>query len=135
MIFLTGGCSHTDSFDPKPALATLAEKDELLLPSPWQAKQRGESGIWTTELFPNISGRIDDIALIRSMHGDHNNHTSATLGMHTGSVIDPRPSLGAWVNYGLGTINPNLPGHIVLAAEPPYSGSMAWDSHFLPAQY
>jgi len=131
MIFLPGGCSHLDSFDPKPKLGN--KRKELI--SPWEIKPRGKNGTLTTELFPEISSCIDDITLIRSMHGDHNNHTAATLGMHTGSITAPRPSLGSWVSYGLGTENANLPGHIVLAKEPPYSGSLAWDSNFLPAQH
>lgn len=137
MIFLPGGCSHVDSFDPKPELRKAAEKGgkRRWMPSPWEIKPRGESGTLTTDLFPEISTHIDDITLIRSMHGDHNNHTAATLGMHTGSVTSPRPSLGAWVSYALGTKNANLPGHIVLAKEPPYSGTLAWDSNFLPAQH
>lgn len=137
MIFLPGGCSHVDSFDPKPKLHLMGRKGSKrnYMASPWDIKPRGKSGTLTTDLFPQISSRIDDITLIRSMHGDHNNHTAATLGMHTGSVTAPRPSLGAWVSYALGTQNSNLPGHIVLAKEPPYSGSLAWDSNFLPAQH
>ena len=131
MIFLPGGCSHVDSFDPKPSLG----KGERELASPWEIKARGENGTLTTDLFPRISSCIDDLTLIRSMHGDHNNHTAATLGMHTGSVTAPRPSLGSWVSYALGTENPNLPSHLVLAKEPPYSGPQAWDSNFLPAQH
>ncbi|WP_411846466.1 DUF1501 domain-containing protein [Roseibacillus persicicus] len=132
MIFLSGGVSHVDSFDPKPDLDKLEGK---YLPSPWEASRKGKNGTLTTDLFPEVSNCIDDITLIRSMHGDHNNHTAATLGMHTGSVTSPRPSLGSWISYALGTSNPNLPGHIVLSKEPSYAGSLAWDSNFLPANH
>ncbi len=131
MIFLPGGCSHVDSFDPKVALG----RGDKQLKSPWAMKRRGKSGLLTTELFPCIGKSADELCLIRSMHGDHSNHTAATLGMHTGSVSAPRPSLGSWISYALGTENPRLPSHMVLAKEPPYSGSLVWDSNFLPAEH
>ena len=89
MIFLNGGLSHVDSFDPKPALErdhgkTVSGKTKLLR-SPWAARPRGESGMVISDLFPHIASCADEIALIRSMHGDHGDHFEATLGMHTGS--------------------------------------------------
>src|SRR5260370_12491938 len=75
---------------------------------------------------------MDDICLIRSMRGDHNDHFQATLGIHTGSVTFKRPSLGSWASYGLGTVNQNLPSFVVLAPQLPYAGSQIWSSDFLP---
>lgn len=131
MFFLTGGASHVDSFDPKPDL----QAEARYMPSPWKIHQWGESGLAATELFPHISSQIDDLCLIRSMHGDHGCHFQATLGMHTGSVTVPMPSLGSWVSYALGSENPNLPSHIVIADEAPYAGSLVWDANFLPAYH
>lgn len=132
MIFLPGGCSHVDSFDPKPDLGVRGGREDDL-PTPWMIRPRGGSGTLATDLFPQLADRVDELCLIRSMHGDHNNHTAATMGMHTGSVSAARPSLGAWVSYALGTLNPNLPSHVVLASKPPYGGSLVWDANFLPA--
>jgi len=78
---------------------------------------------------------MDEICLIRSMHGDHNDHFQATMGVHTGSDTFKRPSIGAWVCYGLGTLNQNLPGYVVLAPQMPYAGSQVWSSDFLPGAY
>ena len=78
---------------------------------------------------------VDDLCIIRSMHGDHNDHFQATLGIHTGSVTFQRPSVGSWVTYGLGTENQNLPCYVVLAPQMPYCGSQVWSSDFLPGVY
>ncbi|HEV2688888.1 MAG TPA: DUF1501 domain-containing protein [Bryobacteraceae bacterium] len=108
-IYLSGGMSHVDSFDPKPKLAEYqrdgktAENNRKLLGSPWASKPRGQSGLEITDLFPNIAECADDLCLVRTMHGDNNDHFQATLGIHTGSVTFKRPSLGSWVTYGLGT--------------------------------
>lgn len=133
MFFLSGGMSHLDSFDPKPASSF--EGKGNLMPPRWAHRPRGQSGLEITDLFPKIAERADDLCLVRSMHGDHNCHYQATLGMHTGSVTFPRPSIGAWVSYGLGTENPNLPSHVVIADEAPYGGALVWDANFLPAYH
>ncbi len=148
-LFMSGGVSHVDSFDPKPRLAadhgkkvTLdhpetrnrAGYEALYLKRPgWSASRKGQSGIETTDLFPCIGNQVDDIALIRSMHTSHSNHYNATLGMHTGSFAFARPSIGSWVSYGLGTMNRNLPAFMVLAPQMPYAGTQVWASDFLPA--
>src|SRR5438477_3560464 len=140
-IYLSGGLSHVDSFDPKPKLAEYqrdgktAENNRKLLGSPWDSKPRGESGIEITDLFPHIAEKADDLCVIRSMRGDHNDHFQATLGVHTGSVSFKRPSVGSWVTYGLGTENQNLPSYVVLAPEMPCAGSQIWSSDFLPGVY
>src|SRR5205814_9911776 len=89
-------------------------------------------GTEVSDLFPHIRECMDDICLIRSMRGDHNDHFQATLGIHTGSVTVARPSVGSWVSYGLGTVNQNLPSFVVLAPHLPYAGSQVWASDFLP---
>lgn len=138
MFFLTGGMSHMDSFDPKPELAKRhGEKfgRGALTASPWAHAPRGKSGIETTDLFPHINGVVDDLCILRSMTGDQNDHFEATLHMHTGSQGSALPGLGAWVSYGLGTENPNLPSHVVFCKDKPYAGSQVWDSNFLPAYH
>jgi hypothetical protein len=140
-IYLSGGASHVDSFDPKPKLAEYqrdgktGENNRKMLGSPWAAKPHGQSGIEVTDLFPNIAECVDDLCIVRSMRGDHNDHFQATLGIHTGSVTFKRPSVGSWVTYGLGTENQNLPCFVVLAPEMPYAGSQIWSSDFLPGVY
>jgi hypothetical protein len=138
-IYLPGGFSHVDSFDYKPKLIDDAKNGRLyqgkrtLLAPYWEFKPRGKSGAMISELFPHIAECADDICLINSMHGDHNDHFQATLGIHTGSVTFKRPSIGSWVSYGLGTENQNLPSFVVLAPLLPYTGAQVWDSDFLPA--
>jgi hypothetical protein len=140
-IYLPGGASHVDSFDYKPKLIDDAKNGRLfdgkrtLLPPLWEFKPRGKSGIMTSDLFPHIGDSIDDICLINSMRGDHNDHFQATMGIHSGSVTFKRPSIGSWVSYGLGTENQNLPAFVVLAPQLPYAGGQVWDSDFLPGVY
>ena len=98
----------------------------------WDFKPGGKCGTEVSDLFPYVRECMDDICVIRSMHGDHNDHFQATLGMHTGSVTFARPSIGSWVSYGLGTENQNLPSFVVLAPQLPYAGSQVWSSDFLP---
>src|SRR5262252_8873285 len=137
-IYLPGGVSHVDSFDYKPKLIDDAKNGRLyegkrtLLTPLWEFKPRGKSGIMTSDLFPHIGDSMDDICVINSMRGDHNDHFQATMGIHTGSVTFKRPSLGSWVSYGLGTENQNLPSFVVLAPQLPYAGGQVWDSDFLP---
>jgi hypothetical protein len=140
-IYLSGGMSHVDSFDPKPKLAEYQREGKTregggrALGSPWAHRPRGQSGIEVTDLFPHIAERVDDLCVLRGMRGDHNDHFQATLGIHTGSVTFKRPSVGSWVTYGLGTENQNLPCYVVLAPEMPYAGSQVWSSDFLPGVY
>ncbi len=139
MFFLTGGMSHMDSFDPKPELQRRDGKSyrgkDIIVGSPWAAQPRGQSGLEISDLFPHVATMADDLCLIRSMHGDHGDHFEATLHMHTGSKGDALPGIGAWVSYGLGTENTNLPSHMVFAGKKPYAGAQVWDSNFLPAYH
>ncbi|MDZ4784087.1 MAG: DUF1501 domain-containing protein [Planctomycetia bacterium] len=153
VIFLnmSGGVSHVDSFDYKPRLIADHNKPflvpqkmlEAFAPNnrvvekyfkrpQWEFRERGQSGLWMSELFPHIAERADELCLIRSMRNDHADHFQATLGIHTGSVTFARPSIGSWVSYGLGTVNRNLPSFIVLAPQLPYAGGQVWSSDFLP---
>src|SRR5207342_2653178 len=98
----------------------------------WDFKSASKCGTEVSDLFPNVRECMDDVCLIRSMHGDRNDHFQATLGIHTGSVSVARPSVGSWVSYGLGTVNQNLPSFVVLAPELPYAGTQVFSSDFLP---
>jgi len=142
-VFLTGGFSHVDTFDYKPSLRRdhgravpavhLRGTDQLpLLGSPFRFRQQGQAGHWVSEIFPHLAGVADDLCIIRSLHTDIIEHFQAVLAMHTGSSTVPMPSIGAWLSYGLGTRNPNLPAFVVLAEHLPYAGTQNWDSHFLP---
>ncbi|MBK9317043.1 MAG: DUF1501 domain-containing protein [Acidobacteria bacterium] len=138
-IYLPGGFSHVDSFDYKPKLIDDAKNGRLyqgrrtLLAPLWDYKPRGKSGLMISDLFPNIAECADDLCVINSLRGDHNDHFQATLGIHTGSVTFKRPSIGSWVSYGMGTENQNLPSFVALAPQLPYTGGQVWDSDFLPA--
>jgi Protein of unknown function (DUF1501) len=150
-LFMSGGVSHVDSFDPKPRLFADHGKqvvldhpetknrpgyEKLFLKRPgWAFTSRGESGTQVSSLFPHMGNCVDDIALVRSMHTSHSNHYNATLGMHTGSFTFARPSLGAWVSYGLGTENRDLPSFVVIAPKMPYAGTQVWASDFLPGAH
>ncbi|HEV7869132.1 MAG TPA: DUF1501 domain-containing protein [Chthoniobacteraceae bacterium] len=138
-LYMTGGVSHLDTFDPKPRL--IAEGGKAMSDKPgaarllgpgWEFKPGGKAGTPVSDLFPHLRECMDDICLIKSMRGDHNDHFQATLGMHTGSVSFARPSIGSWVSYGLGTENRNLPSFVVLAPELPYAGTQVYSSDFLP---
>ena len=139
VIFLCmqGGPSHVDSFDYKPQLMEDHGKQGKyggsLLKSPWQFKQRGESGLWISDLFPEVALMADELTLIRSMQCDQPVHTGAMTEMHTGTAQFIRPSLGAWTLYGLGTENESLPGFVSLS--PPSGSSRNYSSAFLPAIY
>jgi hypothetical protein len=137
-LFSSGGVSHVDTFDPKPGLMAAA-KDGRKAPNGkpylapfWEFKSESKSGAEVSDLFPQVRKCMDEVCLIRSMHGDHNDHAQATLGVHTGSVTFARPSMGSWVSYGLGTENRNLPSFVVLAPALPYAGAQVWSSDFLP---
>jgi hypothetical protein len=135
-LYMSGGVSHVDSFDPKPKLIADAGKQlndkQFIKPPNWTFKPRGKSGTQISDLFPNIAECADDLCVIRSMRGDHGNHFEATLGIHTGSFTVTRPSIGSWVSYGLGTENQKLPSFVVLAPQMPYAGGQVWGSDFLP---
>lgn len=142
-VFLTGGFSHVDTFDPKPRLSTdhgktvpgptLRESTpKPLLGSPFAFRKCGTSGLPISEIFPRLGQVADDLCVFRSLHTDIVEHFQATLAMHTGSATVPLPSIGAWLSYGLGTYNRNLPSYLVFAEHFPYAGAQVWDSHFLP---
>ncbi len=142
-IFLTGGMSHVDTFDPKPALARdhgkVVDAPHLrgvskhpLKASPFTFKPHGQSGLMVSELFPQLGALADDLCVIRTLHTDIVEHFQAALAMHTGSPTVPLPSIGSWLSYGLGTHNANLPPYVVLCEHLPYGGSQLWDSNFLP---
>ncbi len=135
-LYLSGGVSHVDSFDPKPKLFAEHGKkgpSGFLKAPDWEFQPYGKCGTEVSDLFPRIAECVDDMAVIRSMRGDHANHFEATLGIHTGSVTFARPSIGSWVSYGLGALNQNLPSFVVLAPFLPYAGGQVWASDFLPA--
>lgn len=135
-IFLPGGVSHVDSFDPKPALAARDGEmigENVLMAPRWTAQPRGESGIEVSDLFPHLANSVDELCIVRSCIAQHGNHYEAVLGMHTGSTSFVRPSIGSWVSHALGTENPNLPPFVVIAPHLPYAGEQVWGSDFLPA--
>ncbi len=144
-LFMTGGPSHMDLFDPKPVLRTHAgqrpQSVDLrtermtggLLPSPFEFQRQGQSGIEVSELLPQLGGIIDELCVIRSMYTFNPTHTPARNLIHSGNIAATRPSLGAWISYGLGTENRNLPGFVVLS--PGARGGDLWRSGFLPAEH
>jgi hypothetical protein len=150
-LFMTGGVSHIDTFDPKPLLVKDAGKEvkldhpeirnrpgyeHIYLKRPqWEFRPHGQSGTEVSTLFPHVAQCVDDLALIRSMHTSHSNHYNATLGMHTGSFAFARPSIGSWVSYGLGTENRNLPSFMVIAPAQTYAGTQVYASDFLPGAH
>jgi hypothetical protein len=144
-IFANGGPSHVDTFDPKPILQKFAGKElpgEKLkterptgaaLPSPYKFQKYGQSGIEVSEIFSHVAEHIDDIAVIRSMHADVPNHEPSLMLMNCGEARLPRPSLGSWVTYGLGTENQNLPAFVAMCPGGyPIQESQNWQSGFLP---
>ena len=150
-LFMYGGPSHMDTFDYKPKLNPLdgktidvktfgrgGKKDGGRVVGPkWKFKQYGQSGKWVSSLFPNVATCVDDIAFIHSMTADSPIHGSAMLMMNSGSLISGKPSLGSWVNYGLGSPNENLPGYVVMLDRTggPISGAKNWTSGYMPASY
>ena len=147
-LFMNGGPSHVDTFDPKPALAKWAGKklpmDNLrterptgaAFPSPYRFRKYGQSGIEVSEIFPHVGSCIDDIAVIRSMHADVPNHEPSLLLMNCGAARQIRPSFGSWTTYGLGTENLNLPAFIAMCPGGyPIQESQNWQAGFLPGVY
>ena len=134
-IFAEGGPSHVDTWDPKPELAKYADKtipgnDGLAYPSPFKFTKMGKAGIEVSEVFPKLGECIDDMAIIRSMWTDIPAHDVAQRFMNTGSLQLPKPSVGSWVVYGLGTENQNMPGFITLSGKPEWR-----QASFLPGVY
>ncbi|MEM7383899.1 MAG: DUF1501 domain-containing protein [Verrucomicrobiota bacterium] len=152
-VFLEGGPSHIDLFDPKPLLNKLAgqtlpdsfgkvitpmgEARSPLLQAPRTWKQHGQSGLWVSEWLPHIAQHADDICVIRSCQADGLNHVGSVCQMNTGSTQAGRPSLGSWVHYGLGSDNADLPSFAVLLDNPkmPSGGKRNWGAGFMPATY
>jgi uncharacterized protein DUF1501 len=151
-LFMEGGPSHLDTFDPKPALEKLAGKpmpesfgrpltamgtaSNTIMPTKRTFKQYGQSGIPVSDWLPNIAEHIDDLAIIRSCWADGLNHVGSVCQMNTGSILAGRPSLGAWTTYGLGASNQNLPSYIIMCDDKEVlGGAKNWSSGFLPAVY
>lgn len=146
LLYMTGGVSHVDSFDYKPKLfadhgktltidnwqGNRGEFKRFLKKPDWEFHPGGASGIPVSDLFPHTRAMVDDLCVINSMESDHTNHYEATLEIHTGSFTFARPSLGAWVSYGLGTENQNLPSFLAIAPRAPYAGTQTWGADFLP---
>lgn len=145
--FLNGGPSHVDTFDPKPALQryegkpipqtlTTERKTGAALPSPFRFRKYGQSGIEVSEIFHRTAQHIDDIAVIRSMYAQVPNHEPSLMLMNCGDSVQPRPSVGAWILYGLGVENQNLPGFIAMCPSGyPIKDAENWQSGFLPGAY
>jgi hypothetical protein len=147
-LFMHGGPSQIDTFDHKPLLArdhgkplpfpkprVVSSPTGNLLASPWKFRRHGQSGAWVSELFPEVAGCVDDLCILRSMHGSNSRHGGALLELHTGSDTFIRPSMGSWITYGLGTENQNLPGFITICPSLTHGGVNNWSSAFLPAVY
>src|SRR5947209_15954991 len=148
-LYMDGGPSQMDTFDPKPRLdrehgepikvkthPTQFNNVGNVLRSPWKFRQYGRSGIPVSDLFRNVAGCVDDLAIVRSMVSEFSEHTAANYFMHTGSGLQGRPSHGAWVTYGLGSENQELPGFVVLnGGLIPPGGLDCFTNGFLPASY
>src|SRR3954451_14743567 len=148
-LYMDGGVSAMDSFDPKPLLTkehgqpfkmkvepTQFNNNGNTLGSPWAFKNYGQSGLPVSDLFPHVASCADDLAVIRSMTSNFSEHTGANYFLHTGSGMQGRPSMGAWVGYGLGSESKNLPGFVVLnGGLIPPGGLDNFNSGFLPASY
>jgi Protein of unknown function (DUF1501) len=147
-LFMTGGPSQVDTFDPKPLLdrddgkplpfakpRVQFNSTSNLLKSPWKFQQYGESGLPVSELFPHVAGCVDDLCMIHSVHGTNPAHGGAMMKLHTGSDNFIRPSIGSWISYGLGTDNANLPSFVTICPTLGHGGINNWGSAFLPAAY
>ncbi len=150
-LFMYGGPSHMDTFDYKPDLYPLdgktiavktfgrgGKKNEGRVVGPkWKFKQYGQCGKWVSDLFPNVATCVDDIAFLHSMTADSPIHGSAMLMMNSGRILSGHPCIGSWANYGLGTVNQNLPGFVVMLDHTggPNSGATNWSSGYMPASY
>ena len=155
-LFMEGGPSHVDLFDPKPALAKLDGKpipdsipkpsqtsrgtaNNLLMASKRTWKQYGETGAWVSDLLPNIAKHVDNISFLKGCKTEGSTHVISSLKLHTSALTPGRPSLGAWITYGLGSANPDLPAFVVLptgkGGAGGGNGQVIWSAGFLPATY
>lgn len=143
-LFMPGGPSQVDTYDPKPRLIRdngktapklYLGKQRNLLASPWKFSKHGSSGMDVSSLFPHTATCVDDLCIIRSMIADDVNHPGACLQMNTGERVFSRPSMGSWITYGLGTENQNLPGFIAIGPGPIIEGSRQFGNSFLPASF
>ncbi len=147
-LFMHGGPSQVDTFDYKPLLKrdhgkplpfqrpkVVSGQTFNLLKSPWDFKQYGQSGMWVSDLFPQLAKKVDDLCFIKSMWGSNSRHGGALLEIHTGSDTFVRPSMGSWVTYGLGSENQNMPGYVTICPTQSHGGANNFASGFLPAPY
>ena len=152
-LFMYGGPSHVDLFDPKPALAKWhgqpipvwkkedafmgAKTRNVAMASPYAFAKHGQAGIEIAETFPNLARHADKLCVIRSMHTESNNHGPALFQMNTGSILAGRPCMGSWVTYGLGSESENLPAFVVLLDHQgaPVNGALNWSNGFMPAAF
>jgi hypothetical protein len=150
-LFMYGGPSHIDTFDYKPAMVGMdgksvevktfgrgGHKNEGRIVEPrWKFRQYGECGKWVSDLFPNVATCVDDVAFLHSMQAESPIHGSAMLMMNSGKLQSGSPAMGSWVNYGLGSVNENLPGFVVMLDRTggPISGAKNWASGYMPATY
>jgi hypothetical protein len=146
-LFLNGGMSHIDTFDPKPELTKrdgqappggkvyIDRASGNMMASPFKFQKYGQSGLEVSEIFPKIGASIDDFCVVRSMYTDIANHGPAISLMNVGHRLGGRPSMGSWITYGLGTEDQNLPGFIAMCPGLPYSGPNLWSSGFLPSSH
>ncbi len=144
-LFLNGGPSQVDTFDPKPMLTKYhgkpapsgnlrtERKTGALLASPFEFRRYGQSGLEISEIFDRLGRHADDLCVIRSMHTERPNHEPSLFMLNCGHVLPGHPSMGSWLNYGLGTENQNLPGFVVLCPGLPVIGPQLWSSAYLPA--
>ena len=150
MLFMFGGPSHIDTFDPKeilrrdhgkplpfdaPRVVSFPQRMGNLVGSPFEFKQHGQSGAWVSEGFPHVAGQVDELCIIRSMHCTNPRHGGAVLEWHTGSDTFIRPAMGSWITYGLGSENQNLPGYLTICQALSQGGSNNYSAAFLPAAY
>ncbi len=150
-LYMYGGPSHIDTFDYKPTMygrdnQTIEVKTfgrggrrniGRIVEPRWKFKQYGQCGKWVSDLFPNVAKHVDDIAFVHSMTADSPIHGSAMLQMNSGKILSGSPCMGSWINYGLGTVNENLPGFVVML-DPrggPISGPKNWSAGYMPATY
>src|SRR5688500_14649313 len=148
-LFMEGGVSQVDSFDPKPILAkehgqpfkmkvepTQFNNNGSTMASPWQFKNYGHSGLPVSELFPHIAACADDLAVVRSLTSEFSSHAAANYFLHTGIGVPGRPSMGTWASYGLGSACQDLPGFVVLnSGKMPIGGPDSFGNGFLPASF
>ncbi len=147
-LFMHGGPSQMDTFDYKPLLKrdhgkplpfarpkVVSSETFNLLQSPWSFRQYGQSGTWVSDLFPEVAKCVDDMCIIKSMHGSNSRHGGALLELHTGSDTFIRPSMGSWITYGLGSENSSMPGFVTICPTQSHGGANNFGSAFLPAPY